>query len=287
MAKFAPFDTLTGTAVRVKVVDIGANPIDGQPPYAPLLSAGVADLVGFEPNPTALAKLEAAKGPNELYLPHAVADGAEHILKLCVSSGMTSLFEPNPAVLSLFHGFPEWGRVIDRIPVRTVRLDDVPETLGMDYLKIDIQGGEAMVFAHGRDRLREAVIVHTEVEFLPLYQGQPLFSDVDALLRDLGFIIHRFSPVTSRVISPLLVDGNVYGGLSQIVWADAIFVKDFTKIQLISDAQLLRMAKILHECYESIDLCLYLLREYDRRQGTDLASAYFSGLQAAPGAAAG
>jgi FkbM family methyltransferase len=280
------FTALTGTNIRIKVVDIGANPIDGTPPYAVLLKAGDADIVGFEPNPAALAKLNAMKTPCETYLPHAVADGGRHSLQVCVASGMTSLYEPNPAVLNRLHGFPEWGRVTERLPIDTVRLDDVAETVGMEFLKIDIQGGELTVFRNGQNRLRDTLVIHTEVEFLPMYIGQPLFSDVDLFLREAGFVLHRFSPLTSRVIAPLLVNNNIYAEMSQLTWADAIFIKDFTRPELLSDAQLLSMAKILHDCYGSMDLVLHLLTEYDTRCGTGLGSAYFRGLQGAPAAVA-
>src|SRR5689334_943101 len=105
-----PLKELIGRAVRIKVVDIGANPIDGTPPYAPLLRAGDADVVGFEPNPEALAKLNAMKGPTETYLPHTVGDGRPQTLHICAAPGMTSLLQPDPAVLSRFHGFPAWGQ---------------------------------------------------------------------------------------------------------------------------------------------------------------------------------
>jgi FkbM family methyltransferase len=279
------FNSLTGTSRRIKVVDIGANPIDGTPPYAALLRQGEADVVGFEPNPAALAKLQAARGPHETYLPHAVGDGEPHVLNLCASSGMTSLYEPNPAVLNLFHGFPQWGRVIERVPVETVRLDDVAETSGLELLKIDIQGGELTVFQHGRQRLSAALVIHTEVEFLPMYLGQPLFAEVDQFLRGEGFVLHRFFPITSRVIAPLVLDNNIYAGLSQLVWADAIFVKDFTRPDRFTDGQLLSTAKILHECYGSIDLALHLLLAHDRRRGTAFGDAYLAGLRQAPAAA--
>jgi hypothetical protein len=51
------FSELTAMQVCINVVDIGANPIDGVPPYASLLRAGNAKVVGLEPNPEALAKL--------------------------------------------------------------------------------------------------------------------------------------------------------------------------------------------------------------------------------------
>src|SRR4051812_38426774 len=68
-----PFKTLISSNTRLKVVDIGANPMDGDgPPYAGLLRAGDIDLVGFEPHAPSLDELNRRKGPFETYLPQAV-----------------------------------------------------------------------------------------------------------------------------------------------------------------------------------------------------------------------
>jgi FkbM family methyltransferase len=273
--------SLINESVRVKVVDIGANPIDSAPPYAGLLRAGDADVVGFEPNREALAILNTQKGPNETYLPHAVGDGRRHTLRLCKASGMTSLLEPNLKVLGLFHGFPGWAQVVATEKLKTVRLDDVPETAGVDLIKIDIQGGELMVFKNAVERLKTALVIHTEVEFMQMYVDQPLFSDVELFLRGHGFVFHRFFPLTSRVIQPMLVGGDIYAGLSQTLWADAIFVRDFSRLELMSDDQLLKTAAIVHDCYESIDLAYHLLLEHDRRSGGGRAATYLAGLQGA------
>ena len=275
----ASFNSLTGAGVRVKIVDIGANPLDGTPPYDRLMKSGDADIIGFEPNPEALAQLNAMKGPTETYLPHAVGDGGRHTLNFCQAPGMTSLLTPDPAVLDLFHGFPDWGKVMSTEPLDTVRLDDIPETAGIEMIKIDIQGGELMALSNGIERLKSTLVIQTEVEFLPLYVGQPLFSDVDLFLRGQGFVLHRFFPTVSRVIKPMLIDNNIYAGLSQLVWADAIFVRDFTRLETYSDAELLKTCAILHDCYGSIDLVLRLLTEFDRRQGGVMAQTYLNGLR--------
>ena len=274
------FRAITGQDIRIKAIDIGANPIDGDPPYAALLRDGQAEVVGFEPDAAALATLNAARGPHERYFPHAVGDGGRHELRICQAPGMTSLLEPDQATLGLFHGFPEWGRVLRRVAVETVRLDDVPETAGADLLKLDIQGAELMVLRHATDRLAEAVVVQAEVEFLPLYRDQPLFGDVDRFLRDHGFAFHRFHPQNSRVMAPLMVGGSPYAGFSQLVWADAIFIRDVTKPAALEDRQLLAMATILHDCYGSCDVALRLLVEHDRRTGGALAGAYFAAISA-------
>jgi FkbM family methyltransferase len=268
------FSGLTGKEMRIKVIDIGANPIDGSPPYSAMLLAGEADIVGFEPNADALSALEKAKGPNETYLPLAIGDGARHMLHVCQAPGMTSLLRPNPAVLRLFHGFPGWGEVKASVTVETVRLDDVPAAAGADLIKLDVQGAELLVLQHAEATLAQALVIQSEVEFLKMYHDQPLFSDIESFLRQRGFMFHRFYPQTSRVIQPMLVNNDIYAGLSQLLWADAIFVRDITRLEYLSDRGLLSMAKIMHDCYRSDDLVLHLLREYDRRTGEQLGPTY-------------
>jgi FkbM family methyltransferase len=260
---------------QLKVVDVGANPIDGEVAYASLLAAGHTQIVGFEPNPDALAELNRKKGRNEIYLPHAVGDGGRRTLRLCRRPGMTSILEPNHKVLSLFYGLSEWGEVVRTVEVETVRLDDMPETAGLDLLKIDIQGAELLVFQNAPDRLAEALVVHTEVEFMPMYVGQPLFSEVDLFLRGRGLMLHRFEPLVTRDFRPLLFGTDPYAGHSQVLWADAIYVRDLTRLGALGLDQLLKLSVILHDCYKSYDVVLHLLREYDRRSGRDFGDRYF------------
>ena len=73
-----------------EIVDIGANPIDGDPPYKAMLKAGLCRVTGFEPQERALAELQAKRGPNERYLPYVIADGNTHVLQICRHSGLTS-----------------------------------------------------------------------------------------------------------------------------------------------------------------------------------------------------
>ena len=278
MAKVAAppsLNALLDLSCRVKVVDVGANPLEDVPPYLPMLRNGHATVIGFEPNPEALQRLNAAKGAAELYFPYAVGDGSRRTINFCAAQSMTSLLKPNMELLSLLPRFAEWSRVVATAEIETVRLDDVPETDGMDMLKIDIQGGELMVFENAVDRLRNGLVVHTEVLFVAMYHDQPTYTDLDLCLRQLGYVLHRFEPLISRTVGPLDV-GRPYEGMGQLIWADAIFVRDFMKLDQLTDEQLLRFAVILHDCYRSYDLVLLLLAEHDRRCGSRHGARYIS-----------
>lgn len=276
------FSELSGLKPHVRMIDIGANPIDGRPIYAGMMEDGNTSLVGFEPNPSALEKLNSLKGPHQTFLPHAIGDGERHKFHMCVGSGVSSLLPPNMDILNLFHYLPRWAEVTSVIEIDTVRLDDISETMGADFIELDIQGAELLALRNGENRLADALVIHTEVEFLELYEGQPLFSDIEIFLRKHGFMLSHFHNFQSRIVSPMSFGNNwrknLYGSINQIMWADAIFMRNLTQLNRLSDSQLLKMARILHDCYKSVDVCFRLLREYDRRTGQQLSTKYFSNL---------
>jgi FkbM family methyltransferase len=265
---------------RTRVVDIGANPIDGDPPYKPMLQAGLCTVTGFEPQREALAELQRRKGPLETYLPHAVGDGGTHTLNVCRASGMTSLFAPDAATLELFAALKSLGEVLRREPMATRRLDDIAEIDGLDFLKIDIQGGELAVFQNGRAKLAQAVAIQTEVSFVTLYAGQPALGEVDVELRAQGFIPHCFAAVKQWPIAPLVIGGDERRPLNQLLEADLVYVRDFSRPDRLDDEQLRQLALVAHHCYGSYDLavrCLYLL-ERRGRLAADGRAAYLRGL---------
>ena len=145
------------------------------------------------------------------------------------------------------------------VDVDTRRLDDIAEIGAVDYLKIDIQGGEMMVFENAAEKLKDCLVVHTEVMFVPMYVGQPLFSEQELFLRKLGLQVHKFFEMQGHVLKPFVVSGDVHAPLSQVFWADVIFIKDITRLDRLRPEQLLKLAVILHDVYSSVDVAHLVL----------------------------
>jgi len=259
-----PLSALLRPERLTAVVDIGANPIDSDPPYKSMLVNRLCTLVGFEPQEAGLAKLNAAKSDLETYLPYAVGDGAKGVLKICHAPGMTSLLTPEPRVLECFPAFSTFGRVTQEIPIDTRTLDSIAEIAHIDFLKIDVQGSELSVFRHGSARLSNAVAIQSEISFVPLYKDEPVFGDIDLTLRALGFIPHMFDKISKRMILPLHFNDNLYGAINQLLEADIVYVRDFTQADKMNPEQLKHLALIAHHCYSSYDLaarCIHVLAE--------------------------
>jgi FkbM family methyltransferase len=208
----------------------------------PLLQNGLCRVIGFEPQADALAALNAKKSELETYLPYAVGNGVEGTLRICRASGMTSLFAPNPVALRHFNSFSEWGEVLREVPISTRRLDDISEVDVVDFLKIDVQGSELSVFQNGRNKLGRAVAIQTEVSFIQLYAGQPVFGDIDLELRTLGFVPHSFVAIKKRLIAPLINPADPHGGINQLLEADIVYVRDFLRSDQMQVEQLKHLA---------------------------------------------
>jgi FkbM family methyltransferase len=238
------------------IVDVGANPIDGIPPYQGMLAKGLCTLVGFEPQPDALARLDQRKGPRERYLPYAIGDGRKRVLYVCANRGMTSLLEPDRERLALFNNLGFLGMVENKRPIATRRLDDVQELDHLDLLKIDIQGSELDVFKGGRRLLRRAVAVQTEISFVPIYRDQPAFGTVDIFLRAMGFVPHCFTNIRTWTLAPMAISGNPHQAVNQLLEADMVYVRDFCRQENMDAEQWKHLALIAHHCYGSTDLTL-------------------------------
>lgn len=75
----------------MRVCDVGANPLS-TPPYDGLVQDRVAEIIGFEPNPEAFAKLQEIKTDQETYFQQAVGREGKRSLHLHPMSGFSSLF---------------------------------------------------------------------------------------------------------------------------------------------------------------------------------------------------
>jgi len=259
--------------VSIRICDIGASPHEGNLiPYGKLVEDGVATVIGFEPLPEECRKFNEAN-PKLKCLPYAVGDGKEATLHKFFAPGMASLLQPNRELLSYFVGFDDWLEPRGEARVQTHRLDDLEEVGAVDYLKLDTQGSELTILQNAEKVLRDVLIIHTEVQFLPMYLGQPLFGDIDSFLRSAGFVLHVFGMKNFRFVA--LPDA-----LSRhAAEADAVYVKDFTKWDAMQIESLKKTALVLHDLYSSYALTTLALKCIDDKINTKFRQRYIALLE--------
>jgi FkbM family methyltransferase len=185
-------------------------------------------VLGFEPETREFNQLASPQtsGPASTTYFNVALHNVSGPLRLHVArdGGLTSIFEPNRRMLD---AFPDAAR-FDTVDVHDVQADTLDHHLGahgitdVDFVKVDTQGSELCVLQGGASILEASVLgAEVEVEFTPIYSEQPLFADVDALLRRLGFLLFDLRPCYWKRAA-----GRSIGGpRGQIIWADALYLK--------------------------------------------------------------
>jgi FkbM family methyltransferase len=184
-------------------------------------------VLGFEPDRQEFLRLrerQPAATPDRLFGVALHHTPGRIRLNLTKDRGLSSIFTPNREFLSAFpdhHRFDSDGAA----EVEADTLDHVLETSGigaLDFIKADTQGSELFVLQGAATALSQSVLgVEVEAEFAPVYIDQPLFADVDALLRGFGFALFDLRPCYWK-----RAEGRSIGGPhGQIIWADALYLK--------------------------------------------------------------
>ncbi len=128
----------------------------------------------------------------------------------------------NPGASSLFRAAPDYPHetyVQNEVTVETTTLADVvdAESLeGIDLLWMDIQGAELLALKGLGERISAVKLVHLEVEFMPIYQGQPLFAEVDRYLREKEFRLLGFTSYSKYSADAVYASQRVVSALDAL-----------------------------------------------------------------------
>jgi FkbM family methyltransferase len=250
---------------RTQIVDVGARETE-TPPYQILLDLDLAELWGFEPEKEAYDALVAQARPHEHYMRTAVGDGTVRQLHVCYGRGFTSILRPSKAFLRFLGRWQNRFRIEYSIDLPTVRLDDIDEIRQIDLLKIDIQGGEHLVFENAVQKLSSTLAVVTECAAVPMYEGQPTMGDQIVALESAGLSLHKFLFFKQRQChSPQLNRFGVHRFRNQMIDGDLAFLRSLLTPEKISDEQLKHMALIADAVLESYDVVVNIMNILEQR----------------------
>lgn len=197
--------------------------------------ARLTAVLGFEPDMKECKRLMSIPEVYEPWAafhlePIALADKvAEAELVMLSAETNHSLLPPNKEFTDRYN-MVKWQEV-GREKLQTDLMDNVLFTERLasqrfgEFIKLDTQGTEYEILLGSKRMLRErTVAVVTEVAFCELYKGQKLFSEVEMLLRSLGFSFYGFTRLHGR--SCKLLDKSISVTAERAFYADAVFFKD-------------------------------------------------------------
>ena len=160
---------------------------------------------------------------NVKYINAALSDNScLETLYVTNEPGRSSLFQPNSHLIGQFYDCDGF-EITKEISLKTTTLNKViqSEDIDPDFIKLDVQGAELKIIK-GTDASYENIIgFEIEVEFIELYKKQPVFSEVDAYMRSIGFELFDLNRYWATRKSMTLNHSN----RGQIIFGDAIYFR--------------------------------------------------------------
>lgn len=169
------------------IIDVGAN--QGQFALAAKAIYPQAKLFSFEPLEEMCEKFrENTKHLNRIEL-YNVALGTETGVIDFYRNNHTHASSALPISKEQVAAIPDTA-LTTKIRVKVQRLDEViplSSLKGPVLLKLDVQGFEKNVLEGGSDLIQQIDFLVFEASFIPMYEGEPLFDEMNHYLKGIGF----------------------------------------------------------------------------------------------------
>lgn len=194
------------------------------------------ELFAFEPDAEECARIMAAveSGPDKIRFrcePLALArTSGRATLNVARFPDSSSLFPNNEALVRRFAMAPYLEQV-GSATVETTSVDAFLERRGIEYvdfMKLDVEGAELDVLKGAEQALNHSLLgLSVEVWFHEEHTGRPLFGDIDAYLRELGFVLFDLRQLNRwrrRCLAGESYDSWI--GSGQLMYGNALYLRD-------------------------------------------------------------
>jgi hypothetical protein len=143
-------------------------------------------------------------------------------------------------------------------------------------MKLDVQGAELPILKSMREeQWSELLGLQTEISFLPFYQGQPLFWELDAFIRSRGLLFFDILPIRIYRVHEgrefhflrkhLNISRNRRDISARTVTGDALYLRDPELVLQSGDRVMVGKMAVVLLIYRFLDEALWLTEEAARR----------------------
>jgi FkbM family methyltransferase len=286
---------------RFTIVDGGAREVDRDPRWRPVPPRRLR-FIGFEPDAEEARRLNETPGPGGIEWQFVAAglwgSTGTQMFEHNKTGGGSSFLRQNRAVTDRwkFENPDQLSLAGDifyplrQEPIQVVSLSDWGREArvdSIDFLKLNVQGGELEILRGAGPLLDSVLGILVEVAFVESYHERPMFSDIDAYLRERGFIFfdllaHHY---VGRSSAPLAAQhlmlseprlSSLVSSWGQLIEGHALYLRDPLTPGSMASLDTTRVLKLagLAEIFGQVEYAFELIAALaDHLQNGDPATA--------------
>lgn len=245
---------------RLVVVDNAAR-LPREDNFRELMATNAFGVVAFDP-----ASRVAAEDVSDIeefqHVPHAfLGDGQPATLYATLDANFSAPLEPLPPE-HLPENIRSGATVLTRVPINTLRLDDIEGLKSLDWLILDELSDAMGVLENGKKALVDTLLLQVGVAFSQTHKRQPNLAEVSHWASRHGFAFYRLNDPRHRSLLPEREDVTCQQA-TQLASADALFIPAPERMSVLNQSQRQRLAFILDTVFGIHDLSYQLLAEDD------------------------
>ena len=248
---------------RVVVVDNGAT-FASSGTFRTFMDLGGFAVVAFDPNGRLAGRKELEEIAEFQVVPNSTLGNGEAVtFHACLDDSLSSTLEPLPHLLQSGSGQAlKVDPILARLPMPSVRLDDIEGLANLDWLILDALNDNAAILENGAKALADTLAIEIHVPFQPSHAGQAEFAAVNAWMSAHGFRFCRFNNIKLKTCFPDTLHlektqaNDMHG-------ATALFIPTDARLQAMPANALLKLSFLLHTVYHLHDFAYRMLEHAD------------------------
>ena len=198
------------------LLDIGSAG-DIEPRWLPI--AEELNYIGVEPDERSSCLLSNSHNCKNYRIINSVIwnEKTQIFFNLCRKPQVSSVLEPN---IEFLERFPEAKRfeIVNTNTLESSTLDAELGDIEVDFVKLDIQGGELFALMGMQNHLSSCLGLEIEVEFSSIYKQQPLFGEIYNYLKHFGFEFIDFTNLCRW-------ERNAHNSYGQCIFGDGLWMR--------------------------------------------------------------
>ncbi|WP_085919942.1 O-linked N-acetylglucosamine transferase, SPINDLY family protein [Halomonas sp. CSM-2] len=197
----------------------------------------------------------------QLFQQTSLGDGQPAKLNACLEPALSSSLTPLPDN-QLPERHRKGAKVLAQLPINTIALDSINGLASLDWLILDELSDAASILEHGKNALKDTLLIQACVSFQPTHERQPSLAELQHWASRNGFRFYRFNNEQHVGYFPESVPEEKRQA-TELQSADALFLPSHDRQAQLSDNQRTKLAFLLHTVYGIKDMAYKLLKDFN------------------------
>ncbi|MFZ4215383.1 hypothetical protein ACOZB2_28835, partial [Pantoea endophytica] len=187
---------------------------------------------------------------------HLLSNGEEKPFFMCLDAQFSS----DLSALGSADANDVWTaqKVLTEVKFPSSKLDEIHGLDRLEWFSVDNSLDLKAVFSHGKRVLTSCLFINVQYRFEQTHKDQLSFSQIEEIMKELGFRFHTFTDV--EYAQPVMINVQKSLPSSKMISAQILFIPTTQRMNHLSFEQREKLAFILHAGYQMHDVVAQVLK---------------------------